>query len=90
MFGSIDDVEAAVHRKARKRIAKWIGKRAEGWRNVERTAERVLEHDAVQPAPAVVILIRRAGEGRGEVWTGRASERVGEALQDDDVAPIFG
>ncbi len=50
----------------------------------------MVEHDAVQAAPAVVVLVGRAAEGGRERRTGEQVEGTGEALEDHHVAPVFG
>ena len=84
MLGEVDRVVAAVGREARQ-VGGEVGEAGAG-RNRERGAEGVREGDAVQLAPAVVVLVGRAGEGGRERGARCQLERVLEAGQDDEVA----
>ena len=47
----------------------------------------MIQHDAVQPAPAIVVLVGRATEGRLEIRAGQQVQCILYALQDQDIPP---
>lgn len=88
MACGIDRLQPAVHWQAGK-----IGKRRTEWifwplaGKAEVVAERVVDHQPVQPAPLVVALIGRAAEGGRECRALQQLERGLQALQNDNIAP---
>ena len=57
-------------------------------RDAERLAQRMVEDDAVELAPTVIVLVRGAFEGRREGRAGEQVERRIQALQQGQVAGL--
>src|SRR5664279_4614559 len=81
-------LEASLARNAGKAVAERIGEGASGGWYVEGSAQRMLEDDPVELAPAVVVEVRRVAVGSRESVAGEQGQPIGDALQDDDVAAI--
>jgi len=58
-------------------------------RHAERTAEGMVEDDAVQPPPAVLVLVGGVAEGRRERVAGEEGEGRAQADQQGFVAPLL-
>ena len=87
MVAHVHGVEPAVDGQARQ-LRQWRWKRAASRRRVERATNRVREHDPMQAAPAIVVLVGRTLEGRLERRAGQQRERAAQAPQHDGVTPI--